>query len=170
MAGDIRVVSAAAHQIKNCSTKRGCCISPLSARCARHFPRKRGKLIYSYPKPSPLSRGAVNVSQSHIAVARVLGTFSHTTCYPISFVLWTCFLDRSARGTAQAVEGAQRRGCCTKFATSCNSPFFDSFGCSGRGRGLPIVPHSRRRRRKRAYIQGGESVFWCWGKCVRTGN
>ena len=57
-----------------------------------------------------IKRGAVNVSQSHIAGARVLGTFSHTTCYPISFVLWTCFLDRSARGTAYAVEGAQRIG------------------------------------------------------------
>ena len=85
---------------------------PPSAHCVRHFPRKRGKLLCRYPKPSPLSRGAVNVSQSHIAVARVLGTFSHTTCYPISFVLWTCFLDRSARGTAQAVEGAQK-SCCT---------------------------------------------------------
>ena len=57
---------------------------------------------------SPLPPLAVNVNQSHIAGARVLGTFSHTTCYPISFVLWTCFLDRSARGTAYAVEGAQR--------------------------------------------------------------
>ena len=71
------------------------------------------------PKPSPLSRGAVNVSQSHIAVARVLGTFSHTTCYPISFVLWTCFLDRSARGTVQAVEGAQRQSCYTRLSASC---------------------------------------------------
>ena len=92
---------------------------PPSAHCVRHFPRKRGKLLCRYPKPSPLSRGAVNVSQSHIAVARVLGTFSHTTCYPISFVLWTCFLDRSARGTAQAGEGAQRRSCYTRLSTSC---------------------------------------------------
>ena len=99
--------------------KRRC---PPSAHCVRHFPHKRGKLLCRYPKPSPLSRGAVNVSQSHIAVARVLGTFSHTTCYPISFVLWTCFLDRSARGTAQAVEGAQRRGCYTKSLASCSSP------------------------------------------------
>ena len=38
---------------------------------------------------------AVNVIQSHFADARVLGTFSHTTCFPISCVLWTCFLDRS---------------------------------------------------------------------------
>ena len=55
--------------------------------------------------------------------------------------LGACFFDRSAtgeanipypkpsplsrgRGTAQAVEGAQRMGCCTKFVTSCNSPFF----------------------------------------------
>ncbi|WP_157040586.1 hypothetical protein [Selenomonas sp. oral taxon 478] len=37
--------------------------------------------------------------------------------------------------------------------------FFDSFGCSGRGRGLPIVPHSRRRRRKRTYIQGAKACF-----------
>ena len=36
--------------------------------------------------------------------------------------------------------------------------FFD-FGCSGRGRGLPIVPHSRRRRRKRTYIQGAKACF-----------
>ena len=95
---------------------------PPSAHCVRHFPCKRGKLLCRYPKPSPLSRGAVNVSQSHIAVARVLGTFSHTTCYPISFVLWTCFLDRSARGTARAVEGAQNRGCDTKFVTSSTAP------------------------------------------------
>ena len=42
--------------------------------------------------------GAVNVIQSHIANACVLGTFSHATCYPISFVLRTCFLDRSVSG------------------------------------------------------------------------
>ena len=36
--------------------------------------------------------------------------------------------------------------------------FFD-FSCSGRGRGLPIVPHSRRRRRKRTYIQGAKACF-----------
>ena len=79
--------------------KRGCCISHLSARCARHFPRKRGKLIYSYPKPSPLSRG---------------------------------------RGTAQAVEGAQRRGCCTKFATSCNSPFLILSAAPAEAGGSPL--------------------------------
>ena len=85
---------------------------PPSARCARPFPARRGKLSAVVTSLPRAARGAVNVSQSHIAVARVLGTFSHTTCYPISFVLWTCFLDRSARGTAQAVEGAQNRGCC----------------------------------------------------------
>ena len=99
MAGEIRAVSAVAHQRKNCSTKRGCCISHLSARCARHFPRKRGKLIYRYPKPSPLSRG---------------------------------------RGTAQAVEGAQRRGCCTKFATSCNSPFLILSAAPAEAGGSPL--------------------------------
>ena len=41
---------------------------------------------------------------------------------------------------------------------ACVGVFFD-FGCSGRGRGLPIVPHSRRRRRKRAYIQGRKRVL-----------
>ena len=30
---------------------------PPSAHCVRHFPRKRGKLLCRYPKPSPLSRG-----------------------------------------------------------------------------------------------------------------
>ena len=91
---------------------------PPSAHCVRHFPRKRGKLLCRYPKPSPLSRGAVNVSQSHIAVARVLGTFSHTTCYPISFVLWTCFLDRSARGTAQVVGRGTKKGLLHEYATA----------------------------------------------------
>ena len=94
------------------AASKGTVASPHRLAALATSPAQRGKLIYRYPKPSPLSRGAVNVSQSHIAVARVLGTFSHTTCYPISFVLWTCFLDRSARGTAQAVEGAQNRGCC----------------------------------------------------------
>ena len=90
------------------------------------------------PKPSPLSRGAVNVSQSHIAVARVLGTFSHTTCYPISFVLWTCFLDRSARGTARAVEGAQNRGCDTKFVTSSTAPSLHRFS-ENHGSAIPQI-------------------------------
>ena len=45
--------------------------------------------------PTGRTAQAVNVIQSHVANARVLGTFSHATCYPISFVLWTCFLDRS---------------------------------------------------------------------------
>ena len=39
----------------------------------------------SIPPASPARAGeAVNVIQSHFADARVLGTFSHTTCYPIS--------------------------------------------------------------------------------------
>ncbi|WP_273077911.1 hypothetical protein, partial [Selenomonas felix] len=49
---------------------------------------------------------AVNVNQSHVANARVLGTFSHTTCFPISCALWACFLDRPAsggRGTQKAL-------------------------------------------------------------------
>ena len=100
---------------RNVLPKRGCCISPLSARCARHFPRKRGKLIYRYPKPSPLSRG---------------------------------------RGTAQAVEGAQRRGCCTKFATSCNSPFLISAAPAEAG-GSPLC---------RTPAGGGESVHIIRGR------
>ena len=53
---------------------------------------------------------AVNVNQSHVANARVLGTFSHTTCFPISYALWACFLDRSAsggRGTEKALHEAE---------------------------------------------------------------
>ena len=50
----------------------------------------------------PLRRGrgprAVNVNQSHVANARVLGSFSHTTCFPISYPLWACFSDRSVSG------------------------------------------------------------------------
>ena len=106
------------------AASKGTVASPHRLAALATSPAQRGKLIYRYPKPSPLSRGAVNVNQSHIAVARVLGTFSHTTCYPISFVLWTCFLDRSARGTAQAVEGAQRGSCCSKVLTSCSSSLF----------------------------------------------
>ena len=45
--------------------------------------------------PAGRTAQAVNVIQSHFTNARVLGTFSHTTCYPISFVLQTSFLDRS---------------------------------------------------------------------------
>ena len=29
---------------------------------------------------------------------RVLGTFSHTTCFPFSCALWACFSDRSVSG------------------------------------------------------------------------
>ena len=50
---------------------------------------------------SPLPPLAVNVNQSHIAGARVLGTFSHTTCFRISCApLGACFFDRSATGEA----------------------------------------------------------------------
>ena len=42
-----------------------------------------------------LLRIAVNVIQSHVAFARVLGTFSHTTCCPFSFILRIRFSDRS---------------------------------------------------------------------------
>ena len=44
-------------------------------------PRKGTERTSSLPCQSG---GAVNVIQSHFAGARVLGTFSHTTCYPIS--------------------------------------------------------------------------------------
>ena len=50
------------------------------------------------------------------------------------------------------------KNCSTK-KDACVGVFFDAFSCSGRGRGLPIVPHSRRRRRKRAYIQGAKAYF-----------
>ena len=66
--------------------------APPSARVARHFPvatgeAKIGETCKGTEHTSSLpcqSGGAVNVSQSHFANARVLGTFSHTTCYPIS--------------------------------------------------------------------------------------
>ena len=48
---------------------------------SKPYPRKGTERISSLPCQSG---GAVNVSQSHFANARVLGTFSHTTCYPIS--------------------------------------------------------------------------------------
>ena len=48
------------------------------------------------------SGGAVNVNQSHIAIARVLGSFSHATYHPISCALRACFLDRSAGGPCEA--------------------------------------------------------------------
>lgn len=59
----------------------------------------------------------------------------------------------------RAVSAAAHRikNCSTK-KDACVGVFFD-FGCSGRGRGLPIVPHSRRRRRKRTYIQGAKACF-----------
>ena len=37
--------------------------------------------------------------------------------------------------------------------------FFYAFSCSGIGRGLPIVPLSRSRQRKRTYIQGAKACF-----------
>ena len=63
-------------------------------------------------------------------------------------------------GEIRAVSAAahRRKNCSTK-KDACVGVFFDAFGCSGRGRGLPIVPHSRRRRRKRAYIQGAKAYF-----------
>lgn len=62
-------------------------------------------------------------------------------------------------GEIRAVSAAahQIKNCSTK-KDACVGVFFD-FGCSGRGRGLPIVPHSRRRRRKRTYIQGAKACF-----------
>ena len=90
--------------------------TPLSTRCARHFPRAtRGKWR------------AVNVNQSHVANARVLGTFSHTTCFPISCALWACFLDRSVsggRGACSNLVDIMTRAVARSFLASCNSPFF----------------------------------------------
>ena len=50
--------------------------------------------------------GAVNVDQSHFAIAHALGTFSHTTCYPIGCVRWTCLSDRSVSGARSEPKGA----------------------------------------------------------------
>ena len=56
--------------------------SPVATGEARiEGPRKGTEHTTSLPCQSG---GAVNVIQSHFADARVLGTFSHTTCYPIS--------------------------------------------------------------------------------------
>ncbi len=52
--------------------------------------KKRQQIVRQY-----LLRIAVNVIQSHVAFARVLGTFSHTTCFPFSFILRIRFSDRS---------------------------------------------------------------------------
>ena len=37
---------------------------------------------------------------------RVLGTFSHTTCFPLSCALWACFSDRSVSGERSEPIGA----------------------------------------------------------------
>ena len=37
---------------------------------------------------------------------RVLGTFSHTTCFPFSCALWACFSDRSVSGERSEPIGA----------------------------------------------------------------
>ena len=37
---------------------------------------------------------------------RVLGTFSHTTCFPFSYALWACFSDRSVSGECSEPMGA----------------------------------------------------------------
>ena len=58
------------------------------------------------PQAVPLPRtggGAVNVDQSHFAFAHTLGTFSHTTCYPIGCVRWTCLSDRVSKWHAIGV-------------------------------------------------------------------
>ena len=47
--------------------------------------------------PPPPCR-AVNVNQSHFANACVLGTFSHTTCCPISYVLSDLLLGQVSNG------------------------------------------------------------------------
>ena len=47
---------------------------------------------------SPLPPLAVNVNQSHVAGARVLGTFSHTTCFRISCAHWGLLFRQVSNG------------------------------------------------------------------------
>ena len=53
---------------------------------------------------------------------------------------------------------------------ACVGAFFDAFGCSGRGKGAPYCAALPQEAAKTSIYSGGESVFWCWGKCVRTGH
>ena len=109
---------------KHLDKKRGCCTNaPIDSLRSPLPPLRRGKLRCHNPSLPRSTRGrgprAVNVNQSHVANARVLGTFSHTTCFPISFVLRTCFLDRSASGGRDACSDTAdiiTKDCCMKFS------------------------------------------------------
>ena len=71
-----------------CHYVSGIATSAPSTTYAVPLPRDaRGRLELwhlSFPRHNG---GAVNVIQSHVANARVLGSFSHTTCFPISYPL-----------------------------------------------------------------------------------
>ena len=82
-----------------CHYVSGIVTSAPSTAYAVPLPRvARGRLGLRYLSFPRLNGGAVNVIQSHVANARVLGTFSHTTCFPISYALWACSSDRSVSG------------------------------------------------------------------------
>ena len=49
---------------------------------------------------------------------RVLGTFSHTTCFPFSCALWACFSDRSVSGERSEPMG---RSCRTRLCGWCSN-------------------------------------------------
>ena len=55
---------------------------------------------------------AVNVIQSHVAFARVLGTFSRTTCSPFSFILRIRFSDRSVSQALDRLVLVSSTHCC----------------------------------------------------------
>ena len=73
---------------------------------------------------------AVNVIQSHVAFARVLGTFSHTTCFPLSFILRIRFSDRSVSQALDRLVLVSSTHCCastSSLSTSSSSRGLTSF-------------------------------------------
>ena len=61
--------------------------------------------ITQYQLP-PSMRGSSQRLPITLRFTRVLGTFSHTTCFPFSCALWACFSDRSVSGERSEPMGA----------------------------------------------------------------
>ena len=97
--------------------------SRIALRISKPYPRKGTERISSLPCQSG---GAVNVSQSHFADAHVLGTFSHTTCYPIScaqgLASWTGQQGDRVSGGGGAMDASRKPSIATEVHASYERP------------------------------------------------
>ena len=92
---------------------RGYSLSPPPPLRGPPPPLAQGRLGYApfsrritqYQLPPPM-RGSGQRLPITLRFTRVLGTFSHTTCFPFSCALWACFSDRSVSGERSEPIGA----------------------------------------------------------------